>query len=388
MAMKIEQESATAQQVSGKDPAGQWILSVLVKRAYTISDEGECLVAKMQSPLRDEPEFDPDEPALMRHDTDLFPFKPRTDVVVKGHVHCHDGRRQLEAVVRVGAASKHISVFGDRHCKRTADGKIAISTPEPITRIPLCYTRAYGGRDSVAEAAALEQFIGQVPNFDPELLFIKEGSPFLYPRNPCGRGYLISATSKALDALHLPNLEDPLDLLTSERLEAGSPSLWPRMPLPQATDWVAYDWFPRIAGMGIVPPYSRMEQPFAEVNRNYVQENVLKPAGLEAADAFHLTCGASLGLQLPYLQGGEPVLLQNIHPGQATFNFRLPVERPKIWTDGRKGKLNETQPVIHTLVLEPEASRLSVLWRGSAPALRPYLQDELQKMPFRVEWRQ
>jgi hypothetical protein len=63
-------------------------------------------------------------------------------------------------------------------------------------------------------------------------------------------------------------------------------------------------------------------------------------ASMTATDAFHLTCGASLGPRLPYLHGGEPVALQNIHPSR------------------RKGRLNQTQP-----------------------SPRPYLPEELERMP-------
>jgi hypothetical protein len=126
--------------------------------------------------------------------------------------------------------------------------------------------------------------------------------------------------------------------------------------------------------------------PFAEAARKYVPEAVLRPASIADADAFHLACGASLGLQLPQLSGGEPVTLRHIHPRLADFAFRLPAERPKVWTDGRKGKFKETQPVIHTVLIEVDESRLSIVWRGSAPALRPYMPQELEKMPLRVEW--
>jgi hypothetical protein len=79
-------------------------------------------------------------------------------------------------------------------------------------------------------------------------------------------------------------------------------------------------------------------------------------------------------------------VLTHLHPKKSSFAVRLPEERPKTWTDGRNGKLNETQPVIHTALIEPDESRLGVVWRGSAPALRPYLPSEFETMPLRVEW--
>lgn len=386
MSASIEQPCPTVRQESGKDPEGRDILSVLVKRTYVLPMGGDRQLAEEQLPLLDEPRFDPEDEALLVEDTDLFPYKPRTDVVLKGHAYGYSGERKFQVSIRVGDAAKQILVQGERRCTLAPSGKVLFSDPEPADRIPLSYTHAYGGCDEAAEAVAADYFSKRSPQLDPKLVPFGPGSLFRYPRNPCGCGYLLRATPGALERLRLPNLEDPLDPLGADRLEVDSMLAWPRMPLPQATDWVSYAWFPRIAGVGVIPRYEGAEHPFAEANRGYFPEPVVRPARYDQADAFHLTCGASLGLQLPYLRGGEPVTLQKIHPSQPDLSFRLPAERPRIWTDGRKGKLNQTEPVIHTVVIEPDEDRISVVWRGSAPALRPYLPQELEKMPLRVEW--
>lgn len=80
-------------------------------------------------------------------------------------------------------------------------------------------------------------------------------------------------------------------------------------------------------------------------------------------------------------------LVGGAHPRVAVWGFRLPAERPEICIDGRNGKLAPTLPVMQTLELEPDESRLSIVWRGSAPALRPYMPDELARMPLLVRWR-
>ena len=386
MTLRIEIPGPTVRQDSGKDPDGRFILSVLAKRTYTLSEPGECLVADEQLPLCGEPRFDAEVPSLLVEDSDLFPYKPRSDVIVQGHAYGYSGRREFDAVVRVGAASKRIRVTGERRCSLTSAGRLAFSRPDPVERIPLSYTHAYGGRDTVAEAAAAGEAGKALPGISPDMFPTAAGSPFDYPRNPCGRGYLIRATPQAVEKLQLPNLEDPLDPLSPERMELGSTLLWPQMPLPQATGWVSYDWFPRMVGFGMLPLFKRTEEPFPEVTRRQISESVLLPARYELADPFHLTCGACLDLQLPHLRGGEPVMLESVHPKQADASFRLPTERPKLWTDGRNGKLNPTEPVIHTVVIEPDEDRLSIVWRGSAPALRPYTEDELTRMPLRVEW--
>ena len=386
MPVIFEAPGATARQESGNDPAGQYILSVLAKRTYTIGDDGACVTADEQLPLCLDPVFDPDDPNLLVDDSDLMPFKLRTDIIVKGHAYGYNGRRQFHAGLQLGDAVKKILVQGDRRCTREASGALVFSAPDPVERIPLSFTYAYGGRDTVAEAAWLQEAVAGSPDEASELRVSAEGSPYAYPRNPSGRGYLIRATPEAVEALQLPNLEDPLDPLTPQRLEVGSRLRWPRMPMPWATGWVAADWFPRVVGLGLLPTYERMTEPFPEVQRGFIADSVLRPASYDLADPFHLTCGASLDMQRPYLHGGEPVRLVSLHPGRPDFTFRLPAERPAIWTDGRKGRLNPTQPVMQTVVIEPDADRVSIVWRGAAQALRPYMEHELEAMPFRVEW--
>jgi len=386
MPVQIETPGPIARQDSAKDPDGAFILSVLTKRTYIVSRRGECVPAGDQLPLCEDPEFDPDDPNLLLQDSDLIPYKLRTDIVVKGHAHGYNGRRQFYASVQVGEAVKQILVQGDRRCALSATGAVVFSAPEPVDRIPLSYAHAYGGRDIVAEAAWVEDALARDPHYPPELLPSAEGSPYAYPRNPSGRGYLIRADPEAVETLQLPNLEDPLDPLTPQRLEVGNRLHWPRMPLPWATGWVSGDWFPRIVGIGLLPLYERMDEPFPEVKRGYIADSVLRPARYDLADPFHLTCGASLDMQRPYLRGGELVFLKSIHPSQTDWTFHLPTEQPAIWTDGRKGRFNPTQPVIHTIVIEPDEGRVSVVWRGSARALRPYMDEELKTMPFRVAW--
>jgi len=80
------------------------------------------------------------------------------------------------------------------------------------------------------------------------------------------------------------------------------------------------------------------------------------------------------------------VELVNLHPKRESVRFRLPKEKPRMWVDGRNGKMLATQPVMHSLIIEPDEDRLSIVWRGSGPALRPYLDKEIDGMPFIVEW--
>ena len=387
MSLVINRPGPTERQVSGKDPEGRWLLSVLVKRTYTLSADGECRLAEEQPPLREAAQIDDGQAGLMIHDFELFHFKRGTDVIVKGHAQGYDRKpKQTEVAVQVGSKRKHILVLGNRKCVKSAAGKTVFSMPEAIEKIPLSYTHAYGGADVVAQTAAAPEFVEKYKEYEAEIVTAGLAAAFRYPRNPCGKGYLLQATPQALEALDLPNLEDPLARLIPDKLEVGYSVYWPRMPLPQATDWVAYTWFPRIAGLGIIPAFDGANVSFAEVSRGFLPEKAVQLAKPMDADGFLLMNGASPGLQVPYLRGGEAVSLTNIHPKAPAFSFKLPSRVPKICTDGRKGKFNETQTIMNSVVVEPDEGRVTISWRGSAPALRPYMPQELEKMPLRVEW--
>src|SRR4030095_13420250 len=176
----------TARQESGKAPDGSFILSVLAKRTYALTGDGQCVLAAEQLPLCEEPQFDPKDPALLIRDTDLFPFKPRSDVIIHGHAYNYTGGAQFHAAVRIGEVWKQLLVVGDRQCALGTTGAVLISKPEPLERVPLSYTHAYGGRDTFAEALAVEALTTRWPDVPPEMLPTEEASAFLYPRNPSG----------------------------------------------------------------------------------------------------------------------------------------------------------------------------------------------------------
>lgn len=376
--------SAIARQMSGTNPAGDYILSVLTKRTYYIGPSGRCVPADEQLPLTVEVQPDPDNPDLLAADTDLFPYKPLTDIVIHGNARTVPARGAFEVAIEVANSTKSLLAQGDRKCAISPVGSIRFSDPQRVEEVPLRYDKAYGGKDIFAEARYGNPYEAVKPylsNID-----VAKASPYIYPRNPAGVGYVIETSAEALEQLQLPNLEDSEDLLSPVRLSVGKTGRWPLMPLPQSVGWVDYGWFPRLGYFGFVHAHDPLEQPVVEVIRGWAVANILENQPLQDKFSFRMTNGASLGLQLPYLAGDEQCQLTKIHRLRSSFTFSLPGERPRIWTDGRNGKLNATEPVIHTVVIEPDQDRVTILWCGSAPALRPYMAEELATMPFRVEW--
>jgi hypothetical protein len=370
-------------QVSGQDAQGRRILSVLAKRSYRYDQRGVCIPHEEPSPLREEIKTDGATGELL-HEFDLYPFKLRTDVVLHGKTGAADPVRGLSCVLRVGAYEKRIAVIGNRHCGRSASGALMFSEPEPFTAIALSYANAYGGRDTAGHAAFGNPFDDLVEFLKPAL-DVSKFSLFDYPRNPAGKGYLCHWDPASFETLELPNLEDPLDRLSPSRLFTGRWDRWPVMPLPQGMGWVNMGWFPRSAHFGVLPLFDRDYAAATEVARGQAPADVLQPRKAGEKASLYAAQGASLGLHLPYLRGDEEIELTNILPDTRAI-VRLPGERPTIYVDGRNGKMIETQPVLHSLRIEPFFRRVSLLWRGSGAAIRPYTAEELKTMPLHVTW--
>jgi len=379
----------TAMQLSARDEAGRPLLSVLAKRTYLFGSNGECAVHPQQAPLLACPRY-ADDGLLLEEDWDLWPFKPRTDLVILGHAYNHRGGARFSAGVTVGRIKKEVIVCGDRRCTVAHDGRILFSPPALAERVPLSYAFAYGGRDTTAEMAHGNAVALLRPYLAPDTApaAIAAASPFLYPRNPAGRGYLVQASRTAVEGLALPNLEHPGDLLVPERLVAGAPGRWPLQPVPASLGWLDYGAFPRAAWLGALPDHEPVLDPrrVGEVRLGYCRPDILAENDPPDALAFDGVNGASLGLRLPHLSGGETIELLNVSPRRETIRLRLPRERPKLWVDGRDGNLLPTVPVIHSVVIQPDSSSLHIVWRGSSPARRPYLAEELAAMPFAAEW--
>ena len=212
---------------------------VLVKHTYRI--EGARCVLDKAEPLLFDYRAEDQEPRLSPG-TDYWPRKDATDVVVQGLAFAPGGRPvpQMSVGVEVGAVSKWGRVFGTRRITWTRGGHPKIGQPEPFASMPLVLANAYGGVDW--RVAVTEE--------DPDManimaMFHDTDHPGLYPRNPFGKGYFVDPDP--LPEAEMPNIEDPDDLLTEERLVVHDPRNWWRQPLPWTFDWTPATTFPRYA---------------------------------------------------------------------------------------------------------------------------------------------
>jgi hypothetical protein len=373
-------------QVSGRNLEGLPILSVLARRTYRITAQGTLDPHGEPTPLVTTAVAQPDHPDLLAADCDLWPCKLQTDVVILGHAYGEEPQfRAGVTITDAGGTLKlrtSLLISGERRASLNAAGAVEFTPPAPPVggRVALTPLLAYGGHDLASERELgnpLEAYRGLWPEIDPATL-----SPFRYPRNPWGRGYVVRGTREAVAAALLPQIEDPHDAVTPARLIAERPARWLEMPLPACSGWLPYGTFVRLACLRQVPHGERPAKPIAEVANGWLPGDILDVKPPTATDAFRLAQGAWPALRAASLTGGETLVLERLHRRFVRLSLTLPAKRPDLRIDGRQGRLTATKPVLHTVLIEPDEDRVTLVWRGSERALRPYSADELVRMPF------
>lgn len=241
--------------------------------------------------------------------------KPGTDILVLGSAHAPRDKPTASLDVSLTIGPVR-KVIRVFGDRRWQRGPVPATAPEPFLTLPLVYTRAFGG-PAVAQ-------------------------------NPVGVGHG-GEQPRPLGAL-LPNLEDP----RRPFLEHGDRSA------PACFAPVAPAWAPRCDRAGTYDEaWRRHRAPYLPAD--------FDPRFLHAAPADQQTPEP--------LKGGEPVELLNLAPGP--LRLRLPTFQ---WTvRARLGADTlALAPALETVLLEPDADRLCLLWRATATIDRRALDlDEL-----------
>lgn len=349
----------------GQTPEGGYVLSVLLKRTYDIAPGGICTRAgKDRALIPGDVFWDDPMNSSVRFESDFIPWKLATDVVLNGRAYAPDGRPTAACKVslQVGAARKEVSVIGDRVARFVPNATPVFTEPAPFLTMDLRYERAYGGID----------------------VYSMSSTSFPYPRNPLGRGFAVNNTAKSVEKLALPNLEDPNAPLKPEQLCIEDYTKWKQQPPPTALGWYPKTWQYRARLAGIMPADRAVEQQlrkaYAELVPKEHREAYLAN-GLPDMD-FRFFNGASSGLALPYLTGGETVIAENLTP-QGLISFQLPVDCPKLGLDIGSG-LEEPPAVMHTAMIRMEDRQMDLVWRGAVNYPGPDWLPQMRKMEVLV----
>jgi hypothetical protein len=323
------------------------IFSVLVKRTYDIRPDGALVRSDITRPFWEVDEFyekgDP-EWATVKYENELVPYKTATDLVVVGKAHAPDGLpvREMDVAVEIGDFRKVIRVIGDRHCCHRDNLPPLFTEPMSFTEMEIRYERAYGGKDFKSV----------------------EGLEFHYPRNPMGTGIALGNTREVIEGLPLPNLEDPEDLLTPERIVLDDLWHWNRQPLPQGFCWFQKIWYPRCSFVGSIPGFVEVDEVMREELFGWVPTKQIALARQFKLPAFDVRFnnGASPGLVLPALTGDERILLKGLTP-EGELAITLPGEAPGMTLDIGLGE-NSLPARLQTVLVRMEDMQVDLIWQG------------------------
>ncbi len=362
--------------MSSSSRTGAYIY-LIVKFTYKIIN-GSCQIddpVPLYHDLRDETL----EPRL-KAGTDFWVEKEMTDFVVQGHAYAPAGipAEKMEVAVHVGRSVKTVVVFGKRMIRWDRTGKIHITAPEPFLKLPLTYENAYGGIDWRVIPDDADT---------PETQFrLQTDHPGMYPRNPFGKGYLV--VDGEVPDMEMPNLEDPDDLLTEDRLITGEPKLWYRQPLPWCFDWVHPYTFPRYIFFDELvdawfPGPEDEEMP--EVRRGFLPadyRSYTKDRAFSAGPHPMFYQEASYGMVFREVRPGERIVLKGMHPEKGVISFSLP-ERPPNLEIEIEGDSEPVYPRLLSIVCRPEEETVSMVYVGTRELPRLFIPGIHKHIPIR-----
>ncbi len=355
----------TSRCVGRIDPEDELVFSVVVKETFTVN--GQCLEpAEEPEPICVAPQtrqVSEDRPPMTIRQPEVVPAKRAPDLVVLATARVHPARGERTVTLKVGTeADLTMRVWGDRVAERER-GVWEFSDPEPWEETSLSWDLAYGGVDPGIG-------LSDAPSAG-ELLAAADWHPGAYPRNDLGAGYITAAHGFRPEAIELPRLEWPDDLLTPDRLICPRPDRWHRQPRPAGFGWMEREWFPRSVFLGVVMG------PWPDQRVGAIPEETLGlvPAGItetmEPLDLERLTHPsfyqqAAPGLTLPGLEGVDVIALEGLDNRKQTI-VQIPRGRPTVGVPLPGGGSLTPDLQLLTLLLDLDAGVALRLWAAPVP---------------------
>jgi hypothetical protein len=298
------------------DEEGRPLLIMLTRATLRFDFSGKLFVADTQLGIKPAGIFN-GEPgnSSYKYEPDAVLSKVATDVVLIGSA-CAPrmGATEVDVTLQIGPVHKTVRVFGDRYW---VNGGAHMTQPEPFERIPLQYERAFGGWDRGDPDPARHEF---------------------EPRNPVGRGFCAKNSTPA-DAVALPNLEDPRNLIADCH----------DCPSPAGFGFTAPEWQPRAQFAGTHDAkWASDRAPLlpTDFDRRYFS-------------------AASSGLIAPgYLRGDESILVRGVSHG-GDLQISLPAIAHIDYQLLLRGQSPRTLVgKLDTLVIDTDESQLHLTWRA------------------------
>lgn len=324
------------------DRDGSDLLLVVVAARFAIPAPSSATALVLPTPMQPPPPLadvyrdDPASSSLEVEGQSAY-CRPATDIYLTGEA-CSPGERpvtEMDVRIRVGPCSLGLHVAGERIWLSSPNHGAVPSDPEPFTRMPLVWERAYGG---VAPDSSEQQ-----PSFEP--------------RNPVGCG--VGASAEALLGARLPNIEHQ-----SRRLRRVGDRA-----VPVGTGPLARSWQPR----------KRYAGTYDEVWRR--DRAPLWPHDFD--ERFFNAAPQDLQAQ-PHLTGGEPVRLEGLHP-EGVIAFELPALNFAIHSRFADREVRQS-PILDGLHIDTGALELTLYYRAAVPAPLALIRHRETLLRLREPW--
>jgi hypothetical protein len=130
------------------------------------------------------------------------------------------------------------------------------------------------------------------------------------------------------------------------------------------------------------PVEQELRKAYAELIPEQDQREAYLKNGFRDMD-FSFFNGASPGLVLPSLEGGERVVTENLSPG-GHLEFSLPAGSPRLGLDIGEG-VQEPEVVLHTVMIRMDDAQVDLVWRGAVPYRGPDWLSEMRKMDVSID---
>lgn len=292
---------------------------VVVKGTFDVERSGTLLPASTQLELvrADEHSGDPECSAVVR-ESEFALEKPFVDVVVDGYAINPAGVpvRELVVALDIEGRRKVAVVTGERRWVRSVAGFVA-STPQPFTRIPLTFERAFGGIDDSDPGATVAEL-----------------------RNLVGVGFQPNRKAADIEGRSLPNIERPDDRVTAPRSRTA--------PI----------------GFGCVARNALPRRKFVGTYDDAWRENMAPflPADF---DSRYFQC-APLDQQLPSIRGGERIRCVNMS-SDSVVEYVLPNRAIPVAFRFADQKAVRRRAQIDTVILRPHERQMCLVWRTRVP---------------------
>jgi hypothetical protein len=223
--------------------------------------------------------------------------------------------------LHIGPIHKRFEVVGERVWDRVLIWTVPTS-PQPFTKQPISYDRAYGGVDTSEK--------------EPEKVKT-------YVDNPVGVGYYPLTKKKALIGKPLPNTQE---VGRSAKTTNGNYR-------PMSLSSIGRNFKNRISFAGTY------DQKWLDERAPFFPDDF----------DYRYFQSAPTDQQMPYPTGGEEVLLENLTPG-GIKRFRLPKMPMPVLFIPHRGEAKQHGAVVDTVLIEPDKNRLMLTWRVSLPLRR------------------